>query len=62
MIIVNYLVVFTLLHHQYPAVAQVLNNSVSLAFGPKLGFNNKCRVRAGFGLVLSGSGQVRASK
>jgi len=39
-----------------------LNLSVNLAFGPKSGFKNKCRARAGFGLVISGSGRVQASK
>jgi len=26
-----------------------------LIFGPKSGFKNECRARAGFGLVISGS-------
>jgi len=34
----------------------------NLAFGPKLGFGNKCRARAGLGQVIYGSGRVRASK
>jgi len=34
----------------YSAVAQILTPSESLAFGPKSGFKNKCRARAGFGL------------
>jgi len=46
----------------YSAVAHILTHSVNLAFGPKLGFKNKCRSRAGFGLVISGSGWVQASK
>jgi len=53
---------FTLLHHQYPAVAHILNNSVNLAFGPKSGFNNECWVQAMFWLVILGSSQVQASK
>jgi len=53
---------FTFLRHQYPAVAHILTHSVNLAFGPKSGFKNKCRARAGFGLVISGLGRVRASK
>jgi len=36
--------------------------SVNLAFGSKSGFKNKCRAQARFGLVISGSGQVQASK
>jgi len=46
----------------YSAVAHILTPSVILAFGPKSGFKNKCRARAGFGLVTSGSGRVQASK
>jgi len=34
----------------YSAVAHILTPSENLAFGPKSGFKNKCRVRAGFGL------------
>ena len=45
-LIVNYLVMFTLLVHQYPAVTRILIDSVNLVFGPKSGFKNKCRVRA----------------
>ena len=37
---------FTVLHHQYPTVARILIHSVNLAFGPKSGFEPKCR--AGF--------------
>ena len=44
----------------YSAVAHILTPSVNLAF--RLGFKNKCRARAGFGLVLSGSGWVQISK
>jgi len=33
-----------------------------LAFGPKSRFKNKFRARAGFGLVISGSVSVWASK
>ena len=40
---------FTLLHHQYPAIAHILTHSVNLPFGPKSGFKNKCRARAGLG-------------
>jgi len=43
MIIVNYLVMFTLLRYRCPAVAHILIHSVNLAFGPKSGF--KCQVR-----------------
>ena len=46
----------------YSAVAHILTPSVNLAFEPKSGFKNKCRARAGFGLVISGSGRVQASK
>ena len=35
---------------------------VNLTFRPKTGFRNKCRARAGFGLVISGSGRVQARK
>ena len=34
----------------YSAVAQIITPSENLAFGPKSGFKNKCRARAGFGL------------
>jgi len=37
---------FILLGHQYPTVARILTHSVHLAFGPKWGFKNICRVRA----------------
>jgi len=57
---VIYLVLFTLLHHHYPAVAYILRHSVNWAFGPKSGFKNKCRT--GFGLVISRFGRVNASK
>jgi len=46
----------------YSAVEHILTPSVNLAFRPKSGFKNKCRARAGFGLVISGSGRVQASK
>jgi len=46
----------------YSAVAHILTTSVNVAFRPKSGFKNKCRARAGFGLVISGSGRVQASK
>jgi len=39
-----------------------LTPSVSLTFRPKSGFKNKYWARSGFGLVISGSGQVQASK
>jgi len=42
----------------YSAVAHILNPLVNLAFRPKSGFKNKCRARAVFGLVISGSGRV----
>jgi len=34
----------------------VLTPSVNLAFRPESGFKNKCRSRAGFGLMVSGFG------
>ena len=46
----------------YSAVAHILTTSANLAFRPKSGFKNKCRARAGFGLVNSGSDRVQASK
>jgi len=46
----------------YSAVAHISTPSVNVAFDPKSGFKNKCRARAGFGLVISGSGRVQASK
>ena len=46
----------------YSAVAHVLTPSVNLAFRPKSGFKNKFRARAGFGLLISDSGRVQASK
>jgi len=45
---VNYLFMFALLRHQYPAVAHTLTHSVNLAFRSKWGFENICQ--AGFGL------------
>jgi len=45
----------------YSAVAHILTPSVNLAFELKLGFKNKCRPRAGFGLVISSSGRVQVS-
>jgi len=42
----------------YSAVAHILTPSVNLAFRPKSGFKNKCRARAGFGLVFSGRVQT----
>jgi len=35
---------------------------VNLAFRPESGFKNKCRSRARFGLMISGSGWVKTSK
>jgi len=46
----------------HSTVAHILTPSVDLAFGPKSGFKNNCRARSGFGLVISGSGRVQASK
>jgi len=46
----------------YSAFAHILTPSVNLAFRPESGFKNKCRARAGFGLVIWGSGRVQASK
>jgi len=46
----------------YSAVAHTVAPLVNLAFKPKSGFKNKCRTRAGFRLVISGSGPVQASK
>jgi len=54
-IIVNYLVGFTLLRHQYPMVAH-LDSLSNLAFGPKSSCKIMCRVR----LVISGSSRVLA--
>ena len=41
-LIVNCLPKFTLLRHQYSAVAHILTHSVNLAFGPESGLKNKC--------------------
>ena len=49
-IMVNYFVMFTLLGHQFPAVAHVSTPSVNSAFGRKSGFKNKCLAPAGFRL------------
>ena len=46
----------------YSAVAHILTSSVNLAFELILGFKNKCQAWAGFGLVISSSGRVQASK
>ena len=46
----------------YSAVAHILTPLVNLAFRPKSGLKNKCRTRAGFRRVISGSGRVQASK
>ena len=45
---------------RYSAVAHALTPLVNLAFGSKSGFKYKCRARAGYGLVISGSGRVQA--
>ena len=45
----------------YSAVAHIVTPLVNLAFRPKSGFKNKCRTRAGFRLMNSGSGLVQAS-
>ena len=42
----------------YSAVAHILTPSVNLAFRPKSDFKNKCRTRAGLGLVFSGRVQT----
>jgi len=39
---------FTSLRHQYPAVEHIWTHLVNLASGPKSGFKNKSRFRAGF--------------
>jgi len=46
----------------YSTVAHILTPSVNLAFGLQLGFKNKYRAPAGFGLVISGSGRVQVLK
>jgi len=46
----------------HSAVAHIITSSVNLAFRPKPGYKNKCRARAGFELMISGSGRVQASK
>jgi len=43
---VHYLVMFTLLRHQYPAVGNILIHSVNLAFGPK----SASKINVGLGL------------
>jgi len=40
MIVVNYLVIISLLRHQYPALAHVLTHLAT--FEPKLVFKNTC--------------------
>jgi len=47
---VNYSVILTSLHQQYPTVAHILTRSANLAFRPKSDFKNKCPSRARFGL------------
>ena len=46
----------------YRAVPHILAHSVKLDFGPKSSFRNEFRAWAGFGIVISGTGRVRASK
>ena len=46
----------------YSAVAHIVTPLLNLAFRPKSGFKIKCRTRAGFRRVISGSGRVQASK
>jgi len=46
----------------FSTVAHISTSSVNLAFGAKSGFKNECRAQAGFGLVISGSSRVQASK
>jgi len=46
----------------YYSVAHILTPSVNLGFRSKPGFKNECQIRAGFGLVIFGSGRVQASK
>ena len=62
--VINCVPAATLAHNVfcYFAVAHILTPSVNLAFRPKSGFKNKCRARAGFELVTSGSNRVQASK
>ena len=45
----------------YSAIEHIMTRLVNLAFRPKSGFKNKCRTRAGFRRVISGSGRVQAS-
>ena len=61
--VINRVPAITLAHvFCFSAVAHILIPSVNLAFRPKAGFKNKCRARAEFGLVTSGSDRVQASK
>jgi len=41
---------FTLLRHQYLAVAHIVTRLENLGFGPKSGFKNKCWARSVFRL------------
>ena len=50
------------LHFLIPRSCVYLHSLGKFGFRAKSGFKNKCWARAGFGLVISGSGQVRASK
>ena len=45
-----------------PATASANNVFCYSAVAHKSGFKNKCRTRAGFRFVISGSGRVQASK
>jgi len=45
-----------------PRSCAYLDSLGKFSFRAKLRFKNKCRARAGFGLVISSSGQVRASQ
>jgi len=44
---VNYFVIVSLQRHEHSTVAPILSHSANLAFGPKSGFENKCRTRLG---------------
>jgi len=69
--LVKVVAIFGVIHHAtapahnvfcYSAVAHILTPSVNWAFRPKSGFKNKCRARAVFGLVISGSVRIQGSK
>ena len=46
----------------YSAIEHIVTPLVNLASRPKSGFKNKFGTRAGFRLVISGSGRVQALK